>query len=175
MEPLAAYPGMLKGKFLYPNRDAALTYYCIQEPALACQSFSGATCPSILGALSALEFMQEKWETMAKVEKYTPVVAGLEKGLGNLAKWYPSIKLEYFKTNWDADYLKRGMGILYDVVRSTNSVNDFLLKIIFKFDHYARKFGNDGNAVVTAPDNGQLQPNNDKNYSTAWMRRAVHC
>ena len=77
--------------------------------------------------------MQEKWETMVKMEQYTPVVAGLTKGLDNLAKWYrnmddtniyfislildPGIKLEYFKTNWDADYLKRGMGILYTVVR----------------------------------------------------------
>ena len=70
---------------------------------------------------------------MAKMETYTPVVAGLTKGLENLAKWYrnmddtniyfislildPGIKLEYFKTNWDADYLKCGIGILYTVVR----------------------------------------------------------
>ena len=100
-----------------------------QEPALACQSFSCATRPSILRALPAVEFMQEKWETMAKVEKYSPITKGLKSGLANLNKWYrnmddtdiyfislildPGIKMEYFKTHWDADYLDKAMDTLY--------------------------------------------------------------
>jgi len=61
---------------------------CLAEPATACQSFSAATHPSLLHALPAIEFMQEKWETMARLPKYGPVVDGLNHGLGNLRKSY---------------------------------------------------------------------------------------
>lgn len=122
MESTRTHSGLFKGE------RSPITYIVIlirnQEPALACQSFSTATRPSILRALPALEFMQEKWETMAKIEKYKPVVKGLENGLANLGKWYrnmddtdiyfislildPGIKMEYFKTHWDRDYLDKG-------------------------------------------------------------------
>lgn len=101
---------------------------CLAEPATACQSFSAATRPSLLHALPAIEFMQEKWETMAKLPKYAPVAGGLNRGLGNLRKWYnnmddtdmyfisllldPGIKMEYFKVHWDNEYLSRGKVIL---------------------------------------------------------------
>lgn len=77
--------------------------------------------------------MQEKWEKMARLEKYKPVVKGLERGLGNLRKWYrnmddtdiylmalvfdPSIKMEYCKVHWDEDYLAVANKLLCDVVR----------------------------------------------------------
>ena len=99
---------------------------------MACQTFSSATLPSLLHALSVLEFMQEKWETMAKLPKYAPVTNGLDRGLNNLRKWYknmddtdiyfislildPGIRMEYFKVHWDDEYLERGMDILNKVV-----------------------------------------------------------
>ena len=105
---------------------------CLEEPATACQSFSAEMRPSLLHALPAIEFMQEKWETMAKLRKYAPIVDGLNLGLGNLRKWYnnmddtdmyfislildPSIKMEYFKVHWGDEYLSRGKNILNKVV-----------------------------------------------------------
>lgn len=114
------------------NSNNLVFINCIQEPATACQSFSAATRPTLLRALPALEFMQEKWEAMSKLRKYAPVADGLKCGLENLRKWYknmddtdiymisvildPGIKMEYFKVHWDEDYLEEGLGILNKVV-----------------------------------------------------------
>jgi hypothetical protein len=132
--------------FKLDNKEWALLELirdCLAEPATACQSFSAATPPSLLHALPAIEFMQEKWETMAKLPKYAPVVDGLNRGLVNLRKWYnnmddtdmylislvldPSIKMEYFKVHWDDEYLIRGKNILNEVVRRSSSLLSILL------------------------------------------------
>jgi len=88
--------------------------------------------PTVHKAFPAIEFMQEKWEVMAKLLKHQLVAAGLQKGLDNLRKWYnnmddtdryfislvldPGIKMEYFKVNWDEEYLKKGTNTLNQVV-----------------------------------------------------------
>jgi hypothetical protein len=119
--------------------------------------------------------MQEKWETMVKLPKYSPVEAGLLQGTKNLRKWYnnmdetdiyfislvldPGIKMEYFKVHWDADYLKKGMKVLEKL-----------------FDEYSLKFGDGrpkgpGNVGGTAQENASGARNTG--YSSAWMRNAV--
>jgi hypothetical protein len=147
---------------------------CSQEPALACQSFSAALRPTVQTALPAIEFMQEKWETMANLPKYSPVEAGLLQGTKNLRKWYnnmddtdiyfislvldPSIKMEYFKVHWDAEYLRKGMKIFEKV-----------------FDEYFLKFGEarpKEPAKVDVTTEGASGARN-MGYSSAWMRNAV--
>ena len=82
--------------------------------------------------LPTLELMQEKWEALLESPKHQPVHEGIERGLDNLHKWYrktddtdiyfialvldPGIKLEYFNTHWEKDYLKKGIQNLEQVV-----------------------------------------------------------
>jgi len=60
----------------------------LEEPALSCQSFSHTMRPTIYYIFPVLEFMQQRWECMAKLLKYAQIVPVLEVGLENLHKWY---------------------------------------------------------------------------------------
>ena len=64
--------------------------------------------------------------------KYTPIALALETGLQNLGKWYrtldksdmyfislvldPCVKMAYFSKHWGAEYLRKGMKRLEQVV-----------------------------------------------------------
>lgn len=96
----------------------------LREPALSCQSFSHATRPTVYRAFPVIESMQQKWERMAKNSKYAQIVPALEAGLANLRKWYrtlddssiyficlildPRVKMAYFQTHWEEEYLEAG-------------------------------------------------------------------
>ena len=62
----------------------------VWEPASACKTFSSEKYPTLQQTLPVLEFMQEKWEQMAREEKYERIKDGIESGLRNLRKWYRS-------------------------------------------------------------------------------------
>jgi hypothetical protein len=68
-----------------------LIYNVLKEPVLSCQTFSQATQPTVYCAFPVIEFMQQRWEAMAKESKYAPVADALEAGLDNLRKWYKSL------------------------------------------------------------------------------------
>lgn len=105
----------------------------VKEPATACQTFSHATRPTVYRAFPVIEFMQQKWEVMAKTSKYAQVAPALEAGLHNLNKWYkvldesdmyficlvldPRVKMAYFKTHWEKKYLDVGIDRLHKAVR----------------------------------------------------------
>ena len=175
MRPSGTYQGLLEG--LSCSLDSfSCSSYNLQEPALACQSFSASLRPTVQTAFPAIEFMQEKWETMAKLPKYATVAAGLQWGTDNLHKWYhnmddtdiyflslvldPCIKMEYFKVHWDSDYLQKGMKTLDKV-----------------FDYYSAKVDNVAGPKEPANTNGTPLEDADgatnMGYSSAWMRHAV--
>ncbi|KAF8805862.1 hypothetical protein BYT27DRAFT_7032695, partial [Phlegmacium glaucopus] len=51
-------------------------------------SFSSETEPTVWKAIPILELLQDCWETMLNVGKFTPVHDAIEKGLEKLRKWY---------------------------------------------------------------------------------------
>ena len=54
-------------------------------------SFSSETEPTVWKTIPILELLQERWETMLKVERFAPVSDAIEKGLEKLRKWYKKI------------------------------------------------------------------------------------
>jgi hypothetical protein len=108
----------------------------LREPALSCQSFSHATRPTVYHAFPVIESMQQKWERMAKSTKYTQIAPALESGLENLCKWYralddsniyficlvldPRVKMAYFETHWEHQYLEDGKESLEKIVRRSS-------------------------------------------------------
>jgi hypothetical protein len=104
----------------------------LKEPALSCQSFSRASRPTVYRAFPVLEFMQQKWENMVKTPKYAQIAPALEAGLKNLRKWYrildessiyficlvldPRLKMAYFQTHWEEEYLDAGKQSLEQTV-----------------------------------------------------------
>lgn len=105
----------------------------LKEPALACQSFSHATRPTVFRSFPVIESMQQRWERMIKDSKYAPIVPALHAGLANLRKWYrildessiyficpvldPRVKLAYFEKHWEEEYLDIGKQSLENTVR----------------------------------------------------------
>ena len=105
----------------------------LKEPASACQSFSYSTRPTVYRAFPVLEFMQQRWETMVKQPQYAKIVPALKAGLQNLRKWYrsldntniyficlvldPRVKMAYFDTHWEEEYLDIGKDGLERMVR----------------------------------------------------------
>jgi hypothetical protein len=104
----------------------------LREPALCTQSFSLSTRPTVYRAFPVLESMQQKWESMVKKPKYAQIVPALKAGLENLCKWYrilddsniyficlvldPRVKMAYFETHWEAEYLEAGKDSLEKTV-----------------------------------------------------------
>ncbi|KAF8814164.1 hypothetical protein BYT27DRAFT_7017642, partial [Phlegmacium glaucopus] len=96
----------------------------LEEPCFSQGSFSSETEPTVWKAIPIFELLQDHWETMLNVGKFTPVHDAIKKGLEKLRKWYmriyesdtyficlalhPSIKLKYCKMNWDEDLFKAG-------------------------------------------------------------------
>ncbi|KAH9169697.1 hypothetical protein EDB89DRAFT_1819985, partial [Lactarius sanguifluus] len=93
----------------------------LMEPAMACQTFSHTTQPTVYCAFPVIEFMQQKWEVMAAKPAYASIATALYAGLNNLRKWYqtldnsnmyficlvldPCIKLAYFQKHCEQEYL----------------------------------------------------------------------
>ncbi|KAF8460964.1 hypothetical protein DFH94DRAFT_641038 [Russula ochroleuca] len=116
----------------------------LREPAASCQVFSHATRPSIFCAFPVIEFMQQKWETMAGDPMYSQIAPALEAGLANLHKWYraldessvyficlildPRIKLVYFQKHWEQRYLDAGMQTLKTTVSHYSNCADLLIQ-----------------------------------------------
>lgn len=59
-----------------------------QEPADAQQTFSASTSPTVSRTIPVLEFLQNTWENMAKMLKFSMISNSIKSGLENLRKWY---------------------------------------------------------------------------------------
>ncbi|KAI5115818.1 hypothetical protein M0805_002070 [Coniferiporia weirii] len=85
----------------------------LKEPSTACQSFSHASHPSLYRSIPVLEFLQEKWETMAVHPCFAPV-----RKLDEIDIYFitlvldPSIKMQYFETHWDGKDVAIGKKLL---------------------------------------------------------------
>ncbi|KAJ8457093.1 hypothetical protein ONZ45_g18454 [Pleurotus djamor] len=96
----------------------------LQEPASATQSFSAERHPTLWRVIPVLEFLFQRWQSMAKLPCYSDIESPLTAALTNLHKWYqklddtnvyfislalePSIKLAYAELHWDPKYVKAG-------------------------------------------------------------------
>lgn len=68
-------------------------FYCafynyLQEPANAQQTFSSSRNPTVWRTIPVLEFLQQSWENMANLPKFSQMKGAIANGLSNLQKWY---------------------------------------------------------------------------------------
>jgi hypothetical protein len=66
----------------------ALIHEVLQEPANAQQSFSFSTSPTVWRIIPTLEFLQDRWESIACISKFAIMSDAIKSGLKNLQKWY---------------------------------------------------------------------------------------
>jgi hypothetical protein len=62
--------------------------FVIQEPAAALQSFSSSRDPTVWRTIPILEYLQESWESKARLPKFKEIEPAIRAGLDNLGKWY---------------------------------------------------------------------------------------
>jgi hypothetical protein len=111
-----------------------LTFF--QDPSRAAQSFSTVGSHCLYRAVSTMELIQDRWETIFKLWEYRRIKHAVEAGLCNIRKWYrrmddtdvyvmsmalnPVIKLAFIRISWDPKYVKMAENILEDDVSSFN-------------------------------------------------------
>jgi hypothetical protein len=62
-----------------------------QEVAKAQHDFSSETEATVTKAVSTLEWLQTRWEQMAKHRRYRSLAPAIRAGLDNLCKWYKEL------------------------------------------------------------------------------------
>lgn len=60
----------------------------IQEPTAALQSFLSSRDPTVWCTIPILEYLQESWESKARLPKFKEIEPAIRAGLDNLGKWY---------------------------------------------------------------------------------------
>jgi len=62
-----------------------------QEVADAQQIFSSETQATVTKTVGLLEWLQTRWEQMARHERYRSLAPAIRAGLDNLGKWYKAL------------------------------------------------------------------------------------
>ncbi|KAF8801927.1 hypothetical protein BYT27DRAFT_7011862, partial [Phlegmacium glaucopus] len=75
----------------YKWEQLGLIKEVLEDPRFAQASFSSETEPTVWKAIPILELLQDHWETILNVGKFTPVHDAIERGLEKLRKWYMRI------------------------------------------------------------------------------------
>jgi hypothetical protein len=112
-------------------KKIALIHEVLQEPANAQQTFSSSSTPTAWRIIPTLEFLQDTWENMSNVTKFSSLSGAINSGLENLRKWYrktddtnvyficlalnPNFKLIYTEHKWDSTYFELGKDDFQDV------------------------------------------------------------